>query len=125
MLDLEAKFGFKIQTVQTDNGTEFINTSALTKKKTQFKETLKSFKIKHRRTQPYSPWQNGKVERSHRTDNDWFYNTARFQSVAHMYQRIKRYNTRYNNIHTKVLRFKNPNQIVDEYKHKQLLLIPL
>ena len=45
MLDLEAKFGFKIQTVQTDNGTEFINTSALTKKKTQFKETLKSFKI--------------------------------------------------------------------------------
>ncbi len=39
------------------------------------KQDLKSLKknnIKHKRTSPYSPWQNGIVERSHRIDNECF-----------------------------------------------------
>ncbi len=36
--------------------------------------------IRHHRTRPYSPWQNGIVERSHRIDNELFYNKRRFNS---------------------------------------------
>lgn len=122
LMSLEKKMGFKIVTIQTDNGPEFINTSAITKKRTVFEITLEKLGIKHVRTQPYSPWQNGKVERSHRIDNDRLYSTALFKSEEHMRKRMSRYNTRYNNIHTKVLDFMNPNQMVDKYKHNSISL---
>lgn len=117
VLTLERKMGFKIVTVQTDNGAEFINTSAISKKLSQFELTLEKLGIKHVRTQPYSPWQNGKVERSHRLDNDRLYSSAIFKSVKHIKKRVSRYNSRYNNIHTKVLGFMSPNEMVLKYKH--------
>ena len=40
---------------------------------------LKRLNIKHKRTRPYSPWQNGIVERSHRIDNERFYNKKRIK----------------------------------------------
>lgn len=112
---LEENLGFKINTIQTDNGSEFVITSPESSQESGFQKKLKDLRIKHRRTQPYSPWQNGKVERSHRTDNDRFYSRFRFKSEKDMKKRIRRYNNRYNNIHTKVLGFKSPNQIVEEY----------
>lgn len=113
---LENKIGFKIKTIQTDNGSEFVNNQENTKNPTIFEITLKGLGIKHKRTRPYSPWQNGKVERSHKIDSERFYGKKTFNSVNDLKQKIKRYNARHNNIARKVLNFKSPNQIIKEYK---------
>ena len=108
--------------IHSDNGAEFINTSAISKELSQFELTLEKLGIKHVRTQPYSPWQNGKVERSHRLDNDRIYSSAIFKSEKHIKKRVSRYNSRYNNIHTKVLGFMSPNEMVLKYKYVSIAL---
>lgn len=116
-LELEKKLGFKIKTIQTDNGKEFTNNSIDTPKTSLFQKVLKKLGIKHITTRPYSPWQNGHVERSHRTDNELFYDKKRFKSEEEMYKAHKRYNTRTNNIAKQVLGFKTPNEILEEFKN--------
>ncbi len=113
---LESKMELKINTVQTDNGPEFVNNQVETDQPTLFELTLAELGMNHRRTRPYSPWQNGKVERSHKIDGERFYSRNEFTSVEDLKKKIKRYNSRYNNIAKKVLGFKSPNQIVEEYK---------
>jgi IS30 family transposase len=73
--------------------------------------------IEYRRTRPYSPWQNGKVERSHRLDSE-FYARKRFLSYEKMIRSVKKNCSRYNNTARKVLGFKTPNQLVLEYKER-------
>ena len=55
---------FRIQLVQTDNGAEFGS---------KFHWHLEELDIRHVRIRPRTPRLNGKVERSHRIDNDEFY----------------------------------------------------
>ena len=64
---------------------------------------------------PYSPWENGKVERSHRLDSK-YYGDKKFKSKEELLRAIRKYNTRYNNISRKVLGFKSPNEVLKEYK---------
>lgn len=116
MRTLEEKMGLKINTIQTDNGPEFVNNQLETNLPTLFELTLEELGMKHRRTRPYSPWQNGKVERSYKIDGERFYSRNEFTSVEDLKKKLKRYNTRYNNVSKKVLGFKSPNQIVEEYK---------
>lgn len=111
--NLEEKIGFKINLVQTDNGKEFCNDPD--SPKSLFEKTLEELGIEYKRTRPYSPWQNGIVERSHRIDGELFYSRRRFKSEEEMYKSISRYNTRYNNIARKVLNFKTPNEMYEEY----------
>lgn len=113
---LEEKMGLKINTIQTDNGPEFVNNQLETNIPTLFELTLEELGMNHRRTRPYSPWQNGKVERSHKIDGERFYSRNEFTSIKELKVKLKRYNARYNNIAKKVLGFKSPNQIVEEYK---------
>lgn len=113
---LEAKMGFKINLVQTDNGREFCNDPD--SPKSLFEKTLCELEIEYKRTRPYSPWQNGIVERSHRIDGEMFYSKRRFKSEEEMLKSIKRYNTRYNNIARKILNFKTPNEMYKEYIEK-------
>ena len=113
---LEERMKLKINTIQTDNGPEFVNNQLETNMPTIFELTLKELGITHRRTRPYSPWQNGKVERSHKIDGERFYSRNEFTSLDDLKNKVKRYNSRYNNISKKVLGFKSPNQIVEEYK---------
>ncbi len=112
---LEERMGFKINIVQTDNGSEFVNNSEGSNEKTLFEKTLKNLGIIHKRIKPYSPWQNGKVERSHRIDGEKFYSRIIFNSKEEMIKKVSRYNNRYNNIAKKILGFKTPNQMVVEY----------
>lgn len=119
LLYLEEKLDFKIKTIQTDNGNEFVNNQEKTKEETYFEKTLSKLGITHKRTRPYSPWQNGKVERSHCIDNK-FYERQEFKSKEDMKKKVKRYNSRYNNISKEVLDFKSPNEIVKEYFETQL-----
>lgn len=115
---LEKNLGFKIKLVQTDNGFEFVNDKDVTNKKTRFEKYLEKLDIKHKRIRPYSPWQNGIVERSHRLDNELFYNNRRFKSYDQMLRAFNRYRTRYNNIARKILDFKTPNEVVEDYFSK-------
>ncbi len=115
---LEDNLGFKIKLIQTDNGREFVNDPDQTDKESRFEKQLKKMGIEHKRTRPYSPWQNGMVERSHRLDNQLFYNKRRFKSYSQMKKAFRRYSRRYNNIARKILDFKTPNEIVSEYFSK-------
>ena len=63
---LEEKMGFKIHSIQTDNAREFTNEAG--EKESGFEKTLKKLGTDYKKTAPYSPWQNGHVERSHRED---------------------------------------------------------
>ncbi|MDN6162220.1 MAG: DDE-type integrase/transposase/recombinase, partial [Atopostipes sp.] len=115
LLSLEKELGFKVHTVQTDNGREFINDREVTKKETIFELTLKHLDINYKNTRPYSPWQNGKVERSHREDQERFYSKRSFKSVEDMMKKHQRHMSRGNNIARKVLNFLNPNQVIENY----------
>ena len=80
--DLVRAFPFKINKIQTDNGTEF--TKKFTKAKegdlTLFEKQLALYGIEHQKIRPYTPRHNGKVERSHRGDNEQFYACQTFDS---------------------------------------------
>ena len=72
------------QRVQTDNASEFTNQLVGTKnpKPTLFEKTLEHLNSRHKLIKPYTPRHNGKVERSHRKDNEEFYATHRFFSFV-------------------------------------------
>lgn len=110
---LEKDFGFKIKTIQTDNGREFCNDKE--QRESLFEKVMKHLGIEYIRTRPYSPWQNGVVERSHKIDNELFYSRRRFNSEIEMYRSFKRYSTRTNNIARRILSFKTPNEMIEDY----------
>ncbi len=122
---LEQKMGFKIKVVQTDNGKEFCNDKEV--KDSLFQKRLKELGIEHKRTRPYSPWQNGTVERSHRIDNQQFYSRRIFKTEEQLYKSFNRYATRTNNVARKILKFKTPNEIVEKMLklNQQLNLNPI
>ncbi|MCH5151543.1 MAG: transposase [Clostridiales bacterium] len=47
---------------------------------------------------PRTPRHNGKVERSHRKDNEYFYATHTFYSFEDFELQLKVHNRRYNNL---------------------------
>lgn len=49
------------------------------KRNQHLKKVLEYLEIEYIKTRPYSPWQNGVVERSHKIDNDLFYSKKRFK----------------------------------------------
>lgn len=110
--NLEKEIGFKIEKIQSDNGKEFTN--AENGKKTLFELKLEEMGIEYQTTRPYSPWQNGKVERSHRLDSR-YYLGKKFKSLEKLKKSVKKYCSRYNNITRKVLKHKSPNEVLKEY----------
>lgn len=105
--------GFKIQTVQTDNGREFTN-YGVKERECLFDRVLRKLGIKHKLIRPFSPWQNGKVERSHKVDGERFYR-RKFTSLAAFLKAHRRYASRYNNIVQKYWGFISPNEYIAEY----------
>ena len=97
-------------------GKEFTNSE--NDKKTLFEVKLEEKGIEYVTIRPYSPWENGKVERSHRLDSK-YYADKKFKSKEELLRAIRKYNTRYNNISRKVLGFKSPNEVLKEYNENQ------
>lgn len=79
-----------------------------------FDRVLRKLGIKHKLIRPFSPWQNGKVERSHRVNGERFY-TRKFRCLNAFLKAHQQYASRYNNIAQKVLWFKSPNEYIVEY----------
>jgi len=95
-------FGYVPDTVQTDNGKEFINHIV--------KKCLRRLKINHQRIKPRTPRHNGKVERSHRNDNNRFYVDLQFSDLSELRGKMAAYLVRSNNIPTSALRDRNGKQ---------------
>lgn len=102
-------FGYAPNVIQTDNGAEFTHT-----KKTNRIHPLdifcNAYGIEHKTIRPRTPWHNGKVERSHRNDQERFYNHLKFYSFDDLQQQLRRYLYRSNNIPMSVLGWLSPNQ---------------
>ena len=118
LFELEKNMGFKINTIQVDNGYEFVNDAEKTNRKTRFQLVAEYLGMKIKRTRPYSPWQNGKVERSHREDGKILYGRKIFRSEKELKTAVKKHMQRYNSTAKISLNFKSPNEIVSEYFSK-------
>lgn len=111
------KFPFKIECIQTDNGFEFTNRLNWqgTKKKTMFENKLEELGIRHKLIKPKTPRHNGKVERSHRKDQERFYYNKVFCSFEDFKNRLKYWEKEYNNFPMKPLKWLSPNEKYLEY----------
>ena len=101
-------FGYKPRMIQTDNGQEFTFLRGATKDGRFHKLDIfcMRFGIKHKLIRPRTPRHNGKVERSHRNDNERFYKYLRYYSFEDLQAQMKVYLKRSNDIPTSVLRSK-------------------
>lgn len=102
-------FGYAPQILQTDNGSEFTHTSR-TKRVHPLDVLCIQLGITHKCIRPRTPWHNGKVERSHRNDQERFYNFLHFYSYSDLLIQMKRYLHRSNNIPMQVLGWLTPLQ---------------
>ena len=106
---LEKKMGFQVSIIQVGNGAEFVNDEERTDKLGLFQKIAESLGMQIRKTRPYSPWQNGKVERSHREDGKILYKRKVFTSEAELKKQVQKHEDRYNRTAKTSLDFKNPN----------------
>ena len=100
-------FGYAPEIIQTDNGSEFTHSSK-TDRVHSFGLFCHRLNICHKTIRPKTPWHNGKVERSHRNDQERFYNHLNFYSYEDLLLQMKRYLRRSNRIPMSVLGWKSP-----------------
>lgn len=120
LLEVIKRFPFKIYTIRTDNGTEFTKRLISNDPNdiTMFELGLKKNGIHHDLIKPYTPKHNGKVERSHRKDNERFYNCHRFYSLEDANKQLRIYLREYNNFPMQPLDWKSPNEKLRDYFNK-------
>ena len=107
---------FKILCVQTDNGTEFTkrllpgdNGPSL------FETRLEQAGIRHKLIRPYTPRHNGKVERSHRKDNEYFYASHKFYSFEDFKNQLAVRCRNYNRFPLRPLGWLSPIEYLAKY----------
>jgi transposase len=111
---LQNVFPFKIQTIQTDNGTEFTYKYISDDMPCPFDAALEKAEIEHKLIPPRTPWHNGKVERSHRNDQRYFYNWEKFGTVGELNEKLREH-LRWSNRKTmRTLGGKSPVQLLQE-----------
>ena len=97
-------FRYKPKIIQTDNGQEFVYLKQVKGDKVHlFEQFCKKHKIEHKTIKPRTPRHNGKVERSHRSDNERFYSWLKFYSFDDLVKQMKAYLERSNDIPMSVL----------------------
>lgn len=107
-------FPFKIKTIQTDNGTEFTYKFISDERISPFDKVLNKLGIKHKLIPPRTPWHNGKVERSHRNDQRYFYDWETFRSVEELNEKLEKHLIWSNNKTMRTLGRKSPIQLLAE-----------
>lgn len=106
-------FGCLPEEIQTDNGFEFTDKARKSEgnpKESYLDRFCRENKIKHHLIRPRTPQHNGKVERSHRTDQDRFYRKLKFYSLEDLRIQGAAWNARYNRMPKEVLGFMSPNE---------------
>lgn len=118
--DVMSRFPHTITGVKTDNGSIFTNYYLGTNKRSdQTVKTLHALdrfcgdhNIVHYLIDPGKPAQNGTVERSHREDQQKFYERNRFRSIGDLEKKIRLWNEYYNDLEHCGLGGKTPNEVV-------------
>lgn len=95
---------FGIRAIQTDNGSIFTNYYTGYRKSADplaprlhiFDRRCKEKGMVHFLIDPGKPAQNGKVERSHRTDREEFWNDVRFRTIPELKRKHEAHMLRYN-----------------------------
>jgi transposase InsO family protein len=115
------RFPYKIKAVKTDNGQIFTNYYLGTNKRSDL--TVKTLHgldifcrendIVHYLIDPGKPAQNGTVERSHREDQQKFYEQNKFRNPNDLKKKIRIWNDYYNNLEHCGLNGKTPNEMLD------------
>lgn len=118
------RFEYKIKAIKTDNGQIFTNYYLGTTKRSDM--TVKTVhgldlfcaehNIIHYLIDPGKPAQNGTVERSHRSDQETFYDRNKFKSFADLQKKLKEWNIYYNNLEHCGLSGQTPNEFLANYK---------
>jgi transposase InsO family protein len=110
-------FPFRVECVQTDNGSEFTKQlgSSRTPTLSMFEKYMAELGIEHRRIRPFTPRHNGKVERSHRKDNEYFYAVTKFHSFGDFVKQLYRHSRRYNAFPMRPLGWKSPRDTLTDY----------
>ncbi len=109
---------FIIRAIKTDNGANFTNRyTGYLKSSDPFNPRLhdlyllcQRLNIIHYLIDPGKPAQNGKVERSHRSDQETFYDRNTFKTLGELKQKIRIWNTEYNNLEHCGLNGLTPNE---------------
>ena len=87
LAELRRAFPFRIRKLQCDNGREFL---------LEFVLAVQAAGIRHRYIRPRRPQQNGKVERSHRIDQEEFWGRQRFADFDEATTALRGWEHRYN-----------------------------
>ena len=111
---------FKIESIKTDNEGCFSNrytgylksSDPLNPRLHAFDLLCQKLNIEHYLIDPGKPAQNGKVERSHRTDQEMFYERNKFNTIKELETKIKMWNNEYNNMEHCGLNGKTPNEML-------------
>lgn len=119
--EVMGKFKYKIQAIKTDNGSVFTNYYLGTNKRSDvLVKTLHGLdtfctehNIIHYLIDPGKPAQNGTVERSHREDQEKFYEGHKFRSMTDLQNKLKIWNDYYNNLEHCGLNGKTPNEMLE------------
>lgn len=111
---LAKAFPFKIKTIQTDNGTEFTYKFISDTRENPFDTELRKMGINHILIPPRTPWHNGKVERSHRNDQRYFYDWETFRTTEELNEKLKEHLIWSNNKTMRTLGRKSPMQLLKE-----------
>jgi len=109
---------FRIRAVKTDNGASFTNRYTGYQKSADpfnprphpFDLLSMKYNIIHYLIDPGKPAQNGKVERSHRTDQEMFYDRQKFKTALELKKALKIWNNNYNNLEHCSLDGLTPNE---------------
>ena len=111
------RFPFIIECVQTDNGSEFTNrmNSSKTIRPTYFQKALAELGIQHKLIQVFTPRHNGKVERSHRKDNEYFYASHSFYSFEDYQKQLAVWQRKYNDFPMRPLNWRSPKQVLTSF----------
>jgi len=116
-------FPHPIKAVKTDNGSIFTNYYLGTNKRSdQTVKTLHALDrfcaehgIIHYLIDPGKPAQNGTVERSHREDQEKFYEQNTFNNFTDLQKKLRKWNMYYNDLEHCGLNGKTPNEFLEEY----------
>lgn len=117
------RFPHQILAIKSDNGSIFTNYYLGTNKRSDVSvKTLHALdvfclqnNIVHYLIDPGKPAQNGTVERSHREDQEKFYERNKFKSFTDLQKKIFVWNTYYNNLEHCGLDGKSPNEFLADY----------
>jgi len=122
--EVMVRFPYRIQAIKTDNGSIFTNYYCGTNKRSDMTvKTIHSLdmfcrenNMFHYLIDPGKPAQQGTVERSHREDQQKFYEQNKFKSFGDLQKKLERWNMYYNNLEHCGLQGKTPNEFLADYQ---------